>query len=250
MKIGLSYMVFEGEELLPFAIKPIRNSVDFISVIYQTTSYFGQKCNDQLLSNLQKIKEIDSLVHYEPDLKLHVKENELRLRNIGLNLSKKANCTHHIALDVDEFFTEDHINYVKNNMEEYDSSLVYYKNYYKDPRWLIQPSQDQCVTFLHSVNTEYANIKEYPYRIEITRRLKDIGKCRVFSYDEFCLHHMTYVRNDIRKKIENSSNWIKKDKEKFISNFDKYQLGQRLCIPPDFMNRYTVLVDDIFKIKE
>ena len=40
MKIGACYMVFDGEELLEFSIKSIRNSIDFISVTYQDFSYF------------------------------------------------------------------------------------------------------------------------------------------------------------------------------------------------------------------
>lgn len=41
-------MVFDGEELLEFAIKSIRNEIDHISVTYQTTSYFGNPADPEL----------------------------------------------------------------------------------------------------------------------------------------------------------------------------------------------------------
>ena len=40
MKIGVSYNLFDGEELLESSIKSIRKNVDYISVVYQTISNF------------------------------------------------------------------------------------------------------------------------------------------------------------------------------------------------------------------
>ena len=38
MKLGIAYNLFDGEELLVDSIKSIRNSVDYIIVIYQQVS--------------------------------------------------------------------------------------------------------------------------------------------------------------------------------------------------------------------
>ena len=46
MKLGVSYNLFDGEELLENSIKCIRDSVDHISVVYQSTSNFGEKSTD------------------------------------------------------------------------------------------------------------------------------------------------------------------------------------------------------------
>ena len=48
MKISASYNVFDGEELLEKSISSIRDSVDFISVVYQTISNFGNNCSPDL----------------------------------------------------------------------------------------------------------------------------------------------------------------------------------------------------------
>ena len=52
MKLGVSYNLFDGEELLTDSIKSIRDSVDIVSVVYQTESNFGQKANPGLANLL------------------------------------------------------------------------------------------------------------------------------------------------------------------------------------------------------
>ena len=86
-------MVFDGEELLEFAVKSIRNVIDYISVTYQDVSYFGNKADPNLLPYLENLKKeglIDEILFYKTDLSIHHKQNELNLRNLGLEESKKA----------------------------------------------------------------------------------------------------------------------------------------------------------------
>jgi hypothetical protein len=56
MRLGISYNVFDGEELLESSIKLIRDNVDFISVVYQTTSNFGNQCSEELVPLLHRLK--------------------------------------------------------------------------------------------------------------------------------------------------------------------------------------------------
>ena len=46
MRLGVSYNVFDGEELLEESISKIRDNVDFICVVYQNTSNFGEFRDD------------------------------------------------------------------------------------------------------------------------------------------------------------------------------------------------------------
>ena len=57
MKIGISYNLFDGEELLESSIKSIRNNVEYVSVVYQTISNFGNPCNEGLVPLLESLKE-------------------------------------------------------------------------------------------------------------------------------------------------------------------------------------------------
>lgn len=257
MKLGICYMVFDGEELLEFAAASIRNNVDFISVTYQTTSYFGNPSDADLLpllKRLQSRKLIDKLIHFEPDLSVHPKFNELKLRNIGLDASRKAGCTHHISADVDEFYKSDQLEYAKDVMAngDYDFSVASLATYYKDPTFLVVPDQKLLVSFIHPVTNEYNSsilYPKFPFHMETTRRFTRHEKYKVFTNEELTIHHMSYIRKDIRKKFQNSDNGRFYKIDKFVEKFDRYKVGDRVCLLPDFMNRKTVLVENTFGIK-
>lgn len=249
-------MVFDGAEFLPFTTKSIRNNIDFISVTYQETSYFGNKADEDLLPTLEKLKSmnlIDELIHYKNDLSIHHKTNELNLRNVGLQASRDAGCTHHISADVDEFYVSDQLEYVKNVMykEKYNYSVVTMSTYYKDPTFMVYPDQNLLVTLIHPVENEYTldvNYPTFPFHMETTRRLKQYDNYKLFDKNEFKIHHMSYVRKDIRRKFANSDNARFYKLDKFLKTYDNYKLGDRVCLLPDYKNRRTVLVDNIFNI--
>ena len=46
MKLGVSYNLWKGEELLKYSIKAIREHVDYIVVVYQNLSNFKQDRED------------------------------------------------------------------------------------------------------------------------------------------------------------------------------------------------------------
>ena len=246
-------MLFDGEELLEFALKSIRKNIDHISVTYQTISYFGNPATPELPNLLQRLKNdnlIDELIHYEPNLSIPPKENELKLRNLGLNASRKAECTHHISADVDEFYDSTQLEYAKKVMEEgdYDFSIAYLDTYYKHPTFLVTPDQKLFVSFIHPVTNEYKINPIFPFQMEITRKFTNCEKYRIFSRDEFVIHHMSYIRKDIRKKFQNSDNGRCYKIDKFVEKFNTYSVGKRVCLIPDFMNRKTILVDNKFGI--
>lgn len=240
-------MVFDGEELLPFAVKAIRPAVNHISVTYQTTSYFGNPARSDLLHTLKQC-DVDELIHYEPDLTLHPKENELKLRNIGLEASKRAGCTHHISSDVDEFYIASQLETAKYLITDHDCSIVINEMYYKDPTFKIVPCQNLMATSIHPVSNYY-EMSNFPYPIEQTRRHHTFNKCKVFTKEELIIHHMSYVRRDISRKLNNSQTGPSYNLNRFLEKFDKYQVGQLMHIAPDFLNRRTILVEDQFNIK-
>lgn len=251
MRLGLSYNVFDGEELLENAIFHARKHIDFISVVYQTVSYFGNKANESLLKCLTLLKNknyIDLLVEYKNNLNLSPKENEVNSRNTGLQISKENGCTHHISADVDEFY--DNVDFVKNKMQDYDSSVVYLENYFKFSNYQVIPSQNHQTTFIHSVKLNYKLEDSYPYKIDITRRFDNTDNCVVVGKQDFIIHHMSYVRKNIKNKIYNSGNWIVGNKDKFIKDYELYRLGDNVKLPPDFIVRQTKFVENNFLKEE
>lgn len=254
MKLGVCYMVFDGEELLEAAIKSIREQVDFVAVTWQKMSYHGN-LNDTdlepLLNKLQSQGLLDKAIFFEPNLKQTPKENELKLRNIGLQASRDAGCTHHISFDVDEFIESQQLKFAKETFSDNDCSMIRNVYYYKKPTWRMHPNiKNNWVSFIHPVTTEYSMIPKYPHRIEITRRLTPYDKCRIYTEDECVMHHMTYVRKDMAKKLRNSMTGKLYEIDQFVEEFNKYQLGDKLVVAPDFLTKRTVLVNNIFNIEE
>ena len=68
MKIGVSYNLWKGEELLPYSIKSIRNEVDYIVVVYQNISNYNEFRFDltPLLNEMVSVGLIDEIVLYKP----------------------------------------------------------------------------------------------------------------------------------------------------------------------------------------
>ena len=50
MKLGVAYNIFDGEEMLIHSLRNLRPMVDYVCVVYQTTSNFGNKN-----TNLEKV---------------------------------------------------------------------------------------------------------------------------------------------------------------------------------------------------
>lgn len=254
MKLGLCYMVFDGIELLEPSILAIRDVVDYISVTYQSISYFGNSIDSNSLNIMNELKMrklIDEILFYDTNLKIHHKENELNLRNLGLQASRNVGCTHHISADVDEFYKPEELELAKKivNENNCDFSMVPYSIYYKDPTYLVVPEPKYFVTFINKINNNYLINKEFPFRIEVTRRLENYNSYYVFQKHECCMHHMSYVRKNIKNKIENSE--IKRfyNIDKFLNEFNTYKLGDICCFTPDFINRRTTKVPNFFNIK-
>ncbi len=258
MKIGVSYNTFDGEELLESSIKAIRNEVNYISVVYQTTSNFGQGCDEGLVPLLERLKSenlVDDLFEYHPRINKGGHFNEITKRNIGLSLSEGAGCTHHMAMDSDEFYTVDQFRYMKKIMEEggYDSSACQMTTYYKEPIYRLEPKEEYYVSLLFKIKQgrEYVIGHPFPVLVDPTRRMEP-GNCKIFTRDEIEMHHMSYVRKDIEKKVRNSSakvnfeSWI----PEFLDYFNNWKEGDDALMPGRPPGRYKLIeVENNFSIE-
>ncbi len=110
LKWGISYSVFDGEELLESSIKAIRNAVDYINVVYQIKSWDGTYENMNLYNQLHELKSkgfIDEIIYFEPNYKIKPGKNEVKKRNLGLKYAKKAGCNYFMCMDTDEFYIKE-----------------------------------------------------------------------------------------------------------------------------------------------
>jgi len=117
MKLGITYNVFDSEELLEYSILQVREFAHIISVVYQEVSNFGNK-NENLKPLLEKLKQkglIDIIIPYSPtfekDKNNKIKiangtKNEQDKRNIGVEISRANGCEIFMNMDCDELYEE------------------------------------------------------------------------------------------------------------------------------------------------
>ena len=226
MKIGVTYNLFNGEELLEGSIRCIRDSVDYIGVVYQLVSNWGNKANENLLPLLNDLinkKLIDEIYEYKPNLKIDGKNNELIKRNIGLDMARNVGCEYHMTMDSDEFYIKDEFESMKKIVIEgnYDTSACQMITYYKEPIYILDPLEEYYVTLLHKVNKEAKYILNTPFPVVVdpSRKTKP-GKIKIFKRDEIQMHHMSYIRKDIKSKINNASSKVNfRDKINFLIDY-------------------------------
>ena len=217
MKLGVSYNVFDGEELLECSIKSVRENVEYVSVVYQTMSNYGLPCTKDLLPTLIRLRAmglIDELHEYTPQMlsrdKNNSSYNEIEKRNIGLNMSRRNDCTHHMSMDCDEFYISEQFIFMKKVIAEngYESAACPYQDYYKDSIYLLSNACNvPYVSSIYKINEETQFVyrsKESPVRIDPTRKTNN-KKYKIFDRTEIQMHHMTLVRSDLRRKFMNSS---------------------------------------------
>ena len=255
MKLSASYSVFDGEELLEKSISSIRDSVNFISVVYQTKSNFGNSCSSDLEDLLYDLRDkglVQELVKYRPKLNLKPHSNELIKRNIGLNLAKQKSCTHHMSLDCDEFYIHEEFEKAKQIVldEDIDCVICGIESYYKKPKIMIDPPDPTLVAVIYKIDS-YSEFKLHQDvghdKVDPTRRIKSM-KVKKFGRDELLMHHMSYIRKDIRSKAENSSARCNFENEidNFVNFFNNYKEGKAMILglPCSFCD--TVEVKNIF----
>jgi hypothetical protein len=221
MKLGVAYNIFDGEEMLPHSLKNLRPMVDFICVVYQTTSNFGNE-NPKLKETLEMLQLegwIDKLYFYEPKLEKdnngeiswkNGTQNEFNKRNIGLNICKINGCEYFMTIDCDELYDEQEFLWAREDFEigGYDTSFSQMKTFYKLPTLEVTPSEDYYVPLFYKINKDtkftFEFAPPYPCEIDPTRRVK-AGYSRIYQRNEIQMYHYAYVRHNLVSKVTNTS---------------------------------------------
>lgn len=229
MRLGISYNLFDGEELLEGSIRQIREHVDYVSVVYQTISNFGNPCDVGLVPLLEKLKSeglIDELFEYTPKVNKGGHSNEIQKRNIGLALSQGAGCTHHMSMDSDEYYLPSEFENLKKIIIEgdYDSSYCQMQTYYKSWEYSLDPAEDYYVSLIFKIkqDSSYVLGAPAPVLVDPTRRMDPSNKPIVLTREQIQMHHGSYIRNNIKVKLQNSSASINfnKDIDKISNHYN------------------------------
>ena len=264
--LGVAYNVFDAEELLEYSINSIREFVDYVVVVAQETSNYGNT-NPNLRITLDTLKNkglIDLIHWYKPVFKYDEKgnilsengfENEQVKRQIGLDLCKNYGCKIFSSMDCDELYDKTQYQLAKYDFinGDYDSSFCQMRTFYKSAEYQIIPLETYYVPLFYKIdkNTKFSFefIAPYPVKIDPTRRIK-AGHCLIYTRDEIEMYHYSYVRKSIVVKIENSS---ARNEQKITdsiinhyNNFNKITDGG-LLVDNKLVN--LIKVENIFNIR-
>lgn len=222
MKLGISYNLFDGEELLEASLKSVREEAFHINVVYQTTSYYGNNSSPYIkdfLLNLKNKGLIDEIFHYERDFSKNDKHYfESEKRNIGLSIARKSGCTHFLSMDVDEFYDREQLKKAKKYIERkrIKTSAVSIIEYLKHPfykmvdAYTFMPSNSYnfyvpFIMKIHRFWPQKHNRKWYPCLVDPSRALNNREKFYLFSKQDIVMHHMCTVRKNLYNKYANSN---------------------------------------------
>lgn len=237
MKLGVSYNIFDGFELLEGSIKQIRQHVDYISVVYQTVSNFGNPCDPELVPLLERLKSeglIDELFEYSPKINKGGHFNEIQKRNIGLALSQGVGCTHHMSMDSDEYYIPSEFENLKKTIIEggYDSSYCQMQTYYKSWDYALDPAETYYVSLIFKIKNEssYVLMAPSPVLVDPTRRMSPTNKHIVLERKDIQMHHGSYIRDDIRTKLTNSSASVNftNDIDKIVDHYNNWEYPEKV----------------------
>lgn len=223
-KIGVSYSVWDGEELLEGSIKSIRSEVDYVNVVWQKVSWYGKPCHPDLEKRLTQLKEqglIDELVFFAPDLNKPAQINEINKRNLGLEHAKKARCTHFMTMDTDEFYHTEEFAAAKKYVLENDLTHTACNMYnYADETHRQSRRCAFFVPFLYKIGM-FSKLSKNCFG----KKLWFIDPTKQMNYNifsRFCFlhnvdqHHFGVTRRDVYKKYANSATVISVKEAKTI----------------------------------
>jgi hypothetical protein len=213
MILSVSINLFDGEELLAPLLRTLRPEVDHISIVYQRFSYRGVPCAPSLPRRLRRLRDaalVDAVDEYDSsDGRIPPQGHEVRKRNRGLELARRAGATHYMSLDVDEFFHAPDLRYAKQVVERegYDATACRIQGYhrkavYRERRLSDFLGYDLYVPLIYAVRDEARFVFDIPFfcTVDNTRRMP-FHKAYCFRPDELLMHHMSTVRRSRRSLV-------------------------------------------------
>jgi hypothetical protein len=190
MKVAAIYRVFDGEEHLEKSIESIKEFATPYAIV--STIGFG---GDYYEGGLKEVKRLN--IPYQ----LANSPKEIHQRVQGVNWVKSKGFTHYTLIDCDEVY-DDYSKVIDcGNHNPNFSIVVPCKTYFKD--WVIEGWDFTAICALAPVS-HLPSVYNYAYfkqRIDPTRAVRSEG---IEIADTF-VHHYSWVRDNIERKINNST---------------------------------------------
>lgn len=231
-KVGLGIICFEGTEHLYNIISTLRDSVGYVSIGLQRLSYHSDKISNVDLQEIFRLRDedhlVDEIVEIELDTSKMARVQETDKRNILIQDAEDHGCSHVIIIDSDEYYTKKSFDYALAQIDEHDYEMTYcqYVNYYHDYTHYLKYPFEQGMYVPFVSKTKYRHSFEctdftmpsdptrryvIPYdRIDTVKQpdgtLRSVkhytASYHIFEWNEVKMHHLSWIRADIRKKME------------------------------------------------
>jgi len=228
----------------------MRPHVSKIVIVYSTVSNFGEHNMDlaKTIALVEQEKLADVIVQYFPR-QGSPHQNELAKRHLGLEQCQ--DCDVFMTMDCDEFYEMDKFKTALSAFwaGKFDSSACQMQTYYKRPDVRITPPEEYYVPLFYRVSSaKFILNQKWPVTADPTRKMAP-GKMFVLNRHQLEMHHMSYVRKDIRRKLRNSSankNFSARVEE-IAAWHDGWKEGQQAYFAGKEIRKYdTEVVDNIF----
>lgn len=172
-------------------------------------------------------------INWEPDLKLQPSENERNKRNFGLQKARELGYTHFLMMDSDEYYEYNAFLKEKERFKNPDllGLVCGLKCYFKLPTLTVQ--DHTLVPFIHKLTPDLKfewNTK-YPFAFTGAKREIRIDPTRQMNitsgveWSDIKMHHMSWVRSDVRKKIRNSTARQNIEKSTIVADYCNAKAG-------------------------
>lgn len=261
MKLGVTYNLFNGEELLRASILSIREHVDYINVVWQEVSWTLEHANPRLkeiLDDLKQEKLVDKIIEYK--LSNSDPRNErCKKMNIGIKDLKRAGMTHFLLMDADEFYDGVEFENAKKVVGAHGitHSVCSIFDYRLSPKYRMRDIRDYCVGFIFKLTPfSYVlarkRINNMPCHIDPFRTVpfSRILGGRFYYLNCISMHHMTGIRNDYDNKMKNTISIYSEEGKKAIEYYSKLQKRMNLMSEKEILEAGYILVEDKFQVEK
>lgn len=205
MKLCAIFIVWDDYEILRYAIESISKQVQGVIVIASTESNTGE------VSPIPK--DFYDNPYFEmfiknPDLSKQPRDNETEKRNFGLEKAHEAGFSHFIMLDADEFYP-DFRHEIKRFEDPNLLGLVCDSvMYFRSPSLCFDDRTR--VPFIHRIGLRFEKNYRYPFSLDhnfhpLIDPTRTMNISEGVQMAKIKMHHMSFVRSDIRKKVRNSA---------------------------------------------
>lgn len=243
MKLAAIYNVFDGTELLAGSMRCLKDHVDVFVMVVQKVSNYGEEYDGFSSLDLSEFQNIE-VVNFTPEI-IAGTRNETMKRNIGIMKARELDCDHFILMDCDEYYSD-----FGSGLEEflrsgYQGSVARLFTYFKKPTFRTFHTDNYYVPFVHKLRADtFAGARNYPFYVDPTRR---VNHTMIMEVQEV-MHHFSWVRDDIERKVRNSSAQVNIKKSTLLQDYYRLQeseypegffiqgLGQNLTIVENQFN--------------